>query len=1052
MKPSSLPVVLLRLALAYLFGLGLAACQPPGQIPSTHEIGQAVGAHRPFEARLSGGVAYAPCSPWERGGTTVEAPQCSPPLGSSIKAIQVMLTEVSRSKTRKSAAGHHVRGLATLFLPPSERSAMTAVMELVESVRIEPSGCRWSDLAAAYLARSQLRDEPRDLIRALSAINQAVAARDCASEARFNLAIILERLYLDGEARDAWRDYLRLDHDSEWTHEAERRLRDLMEPSLPDLWDERRKEFPGAVARRDLQTIRSAVAVCPQAARELASEEVLGEWGKSVLEGRSAQADEALWLARAIGASLHGLHGDESLADAVKAIDRGANLQGLAQGHQAYREGIGLFKKLSFEGAAPRLAEARQYFLETGSPAKLWAEVGVAGLHFYAGRYVEAVREFQEIDRRADAVRYRALHGRVQWGLGLTRARQGLWVESMRHYRQAAAHFEPAGETENLGGTQALLGEDLRYLGQVDTAWRSRYQALRALHRFPASRRLHNVLWEAADAAMEEGEVDAAGSLQNEGVRVAQRSGDPIILAEALVRRSRVLLDRGDLAGARGDLWEASRLNRLGQGAATRSRISVDIDYVNGEIWRKMAPARALAPLSRAVQVYANRGLPLNLASALLARARANLAIERITEAEADLAAAISVFEKQHAAVRDEALYLSFLETTQGLFDEMILLQARHPDRPLAALEYSERARAVLLGTGRGRPSSPAPGRIPPGVTLVEYALIRDRLFIWVMKREGIQQMERAIDPVELDRRVKRFLDALRRGGREPEFTTASAQVFETLIPPEIRNGSGLLLFVPDKILNEVPFAALKNPRDGRYLIEKRAVGVVPSLSFYLDRQGHPLPPPGRLSALLVGEPAFDRTLFPSLPTLPGAQAEVEEIAVSYDSAEVLLGSQATRQRLLKHLDRHPVLHFAGHAIFNPRDPAASFLLLAHEDPGEPEVLFARDLADLRFRTLRWVVLSACDTMATSRTRNGELASLVRPFLGAGARSVLGTLWEVSDQAARTLLPIFHRHLAATGQPSQALRDAQLELIRSPEASLRTPSAWAAFELIGTGD
>lgn len=322
-------------------------------------------------------------------------------------------------------------------------------------------------------------------------------------------------------------------------------------------------------------------------------------------------------------------------------------------------------------------------------------------------------------------------------------------------------------------------------------------------------------------------------------------------------------------------------------------------------------------------------------------------------------------------------------------------------------------------------------------MTLVEYGLVRNHLFIWIIRREGIEFVERTLDPAGFELQVRRFLEQVRRGAE-----VASAPLGEILLPPAVHEGSGDLFFIPDKILNEIPFAALRN--GGRYLVEDRAVGVMPSLSFFARTPERPV----ERSALLVGNPLFDRRRFPSMPNLAEAEAEVESIRPFYPDAEVLAGAEATRERLLAGLGRHSVLHYAGHALFNPRDPASSYLLLARS-AGDPDVLYARDLAGLRLRNLRLVVLSACDTMAPLRTRNGKLASLVRPFLSAGVPAVLGALWDVDDRASGVLLRAFHRHLVATGSPARALREAQLESLRSRDPSLRSPSAWAVFELIG---
>jgi CHAT domain-containing protein len=73
------------------------------------------------------------------------------------------------------------------------------------------------------------------------------------------------------------------------------------------------------------------------------------------------------------------------------------------------------------------------------------------------------------------------------------------------------------------------------------------------------------------------------------------------------------------------------------------------------------------------------------------------------------------------------------------------------------------------------------------------------------------------------------------------------------------------------------------------------------------------------------------------------------------------------------------------------------------------------------------------------------LAGLSAALIGAGAEGVVGSLWRVDDQHTRELMIAFHRAYRASGDPAAALHAAQLALLRSPDASLRSPAAWAGF-------
>jgi CHAT domain-containing protein len=338
-------------------------------------------------------------------------------------------------------------------------------------------------------------------------------------------------------------------------------------------------------------------------------------------------------------------------------------------------------------------------------------------------------------------------------------------------------------------------------------------------------------------------------------------------------------------------------------------------------------------------------------------------------------------------------------------------------------------------------------------VTIVEYSLTKERLLTWVLRHGTIDVSERRIEIGTLEQDIAAWLRALREAD-EARLSPAAIALYQLLIPPivSLLPPDSQVIFVPDKILNAIPFAALRNPLSGRYMIEERWVSVVPSVTFYLALLGGLRTTDDRRawSSLLVANPSFDRQLFPQLADLPGAAAETEAAQRSYGNSVILVGPAATHARLLAELDRHEILSFAGHAVDNPRDPAGSYLVLsASGGRQEPGILFGREIATIHLRRLRLVILSACHTAAASSQRIAGLAGLAGAFLDAGAVAVLGTLWEADDQAASRLLQEFHRRFGGGLDSAAALRAAQLALLHGNEPSLRSPGRWAAFEAIG---
>jgi CHAT domain-containing protein len=76
------------------------------------------------------------------------------------------------------------------------------------------------------------------------------------------------------------------------------------------------------------------------------------------------------------------------------------------------------------------------------------------------------------------------------------------------------------------------------------------------------------------------------------------------------------------------------------------------------------------------------------------------------------------------------------------------------------------------------------------------------------------------------------------------------------------------------------------------------------------------------------------------------------------------------------------------------------------------------------------------------------LVGLTRAFQYAGARSVLASLWSVSDISTARFMKRFYGYLRGGKSKDEALRAAQIEQIRERTRSSH-PFHWAAFQLTG---
>jgi CHAT domain-containing protein len=137
------------------------------------------------------------------------------------------------------------------------------------------------------------------------------------------------------------------------------------------------------------------------------------------------------------------------------------------------------------------------------------------------------------------------------------------------------------------------------------------------------------------------------------------------------------------------------------------------------------------------------------------------------------------------------------------------------------------------------------------------------------------------------------------------------------------------------------------------------------------------------------------------------------------------------------------VIHFVGHAVFDERFHSA---LLTMQRDGSDGRLDVHEIAAMRLRRTRVVVLAACSTgRGEERAGEGNI-SLARAFLAAGVPSVVATLWPIDEGTATEFFSTLHRYIAEGLPPTEALRRTQLDAIRSR----RVPNMWAAVEVLGS--
>jgi hypothetical protein len=253
------------------------------------------------------------------------------------------------------------------------------------------------------------------------------------------------------------------------------------------------------------------------------------------------------------------------------------------------------------------------------------------------------------------------------------------------------------------------------------------------------------------------------------------------------------------------------------------------------------------------------------------------------------------------------------------------------------------------------------------------------------------------------------------------------------LLPPRNDGKRAYLVVALDGPLRSVPMAALY---DGQhYLGEKAAIALLTPTTLTPRNFDDERPETG----LVLG---MSRS---ATPALPNVEVEVRKVASTLH-VEPHLDEGASLALLLawlKSLDSEALaLHVAAHGSVGDTPSSAVIHLSGGDITGLQMIGMTEEFAHLRL-----VVLSACKSAGVGR---GDLPLGLAGLTALGARSVIGSLWEVDDQATSELMAAFYVNWTAQHAKgaSQALAAAQQQI----REAYPHPFYWAAFVIIGSWD
>jgi CHAT domain-containing protein/tetratricopeptide (TPR) repeat protein len=376
----------------------------------------------------------------------------------------------------------------------------------------------------------------------------------------------------------------------------------------------------------------------------------------------------------------------------------------------------------------------------------------------------------------------------------------------------------------------------------------------------------------------------------------------------------------------------------------------------------------------------------------------------------------------QAANPKERARYAEALERLRGEYQDLLI--------------DIERKRPELLALVKVNPTTLDDVRklLEPGVVLLSYYQLPDRLLCWKIDRERATLLIQNIAAKELAAKISSYRRMLQN--LEP-LEKQSRELYDLLVAQPLA-GSGQLRsvgIIPHGSLHYLAFATLSDGRD--YLVDRQKLFYLPAasvLKYTLARRN----PEKKLRILAIGNPDLGNSSL----DLPFAEREAGTLRWNYPDVTTLTREKATESWIREHISEFGVIHIASHGEFDPVNPLFSAIRLAKDGKADGKLqadeIFGLDIrADL-------VVLSACQTGLGDIRSGDDVVGMNRAFIFAGTHSLMSSLWRVSDVSTAIMMKQFYRSYMTYGKAESLTRAMQHVKNRYPH-----PGYWGAFVLTG---
>ena len=1007
---------------------------------------------RPTETRISQ-FGYAPMTQL-RG---------APEAGDERRFRRIENNLLDDAEQNPNAKTHHALGVYYL----ATQNYRAAIRELETAAKLAPQNAQiHNDLGAAHFELAKTGPQEKtleELAQSLEEFTKATELDGNFLEALFNKSLAQQELRMPREAKESWTRYLQKDPSSQWAEEARKNLARLQdEKALFKSNEQVLSDFLSAYRNQDAER---AHRIHNQTKGSLGGPALPLQLSKRYLiakrDGSHANAKESLEALTHLGNFEQNQTGDSfffELANFYANVGPNATEQ-LLRAKDIFAGGRQL---RDVKKAVSEFEKSRDIFTQVGNECEAAiAESWAAQYLVYVAKINESRQRLQTMLDTAETRNFRILKPAAYYWLGVSDYRQNRLSDSTRNFKTGLRLAEAGNNTFEVQHAQDALILNYTRLSELEPVlvYASKMFAGQGDY-YQDERQYWRDKGRLADLSLTLKFYATSLSFARERLRMVQES-DPgtSLVNDSLRPVIRASAAREDLSSALQHAGESLNIAEKRGETTENLRTIADVYLLLADLKSRTNCREALTDYDKSLELYLR--LPESMDNLYQIHKGKLLCLEQLNqqpEFAAELDTVLKLSEKYRTTIREDSSRQAFFANEQEVFDVATASALKAGD-PRRAFDFAEdsKARSLLDFVESGKSIAEAEknfgtvaqplslakiqSRLPDQVQVVQYAVLKDKLAIWIVSKTRFDFIERQIDATELENKVEAYQVLIL--GKRPlaDIKGAARDLYGLLIPSGLAADKQLCV-IPDKFLHQLAFATLVSPT-GNYLLEDYALSYAPSASvLVLASESARRREAGNERLLSVGNPAFDHEDNPNLPDLQSAEAEAKAIAGVYHPSEELLGKAATKEQFLRNFSAVEVVHFAGHFVTNPQSSGNSKLLFAGGD------LRSSELSHYKLSRAKLVVLSACETGFELYNNSEGAIGVARTLLALGSPLVVASQWRVDSEPTKDLMIAFHKNRKEKGLTSaESLRQAQLEMLSRGKTD--APFYWAAFSLFG---